>query len=165
MKKMFHRKKDDEVQKSTVGSRPSNNVRSDPAIRSSLYEDTLAGTVPQTGDYPVKGNDPSVVLQQQGRKSSLRSLRSRRNSGSQHQPPVPAQYENPKTAPRMAPPPSSRAVVPGSYDPYQQDSGLAQNFSGLNIGSGQGQSQSQGKIAVKLYELIVYQVPPPPPQL
>lgn len=143
MKKMFHRKKDDEVEKSTVGSRPSHSARGDPAMRTSLYEDTMAGTVPQTGDYPVKGNDSSVVLQQQGRKSSLRSLRSRRNSGSQHQAPSPTQYENPRKTPRMTPPPSSNSIGPGSHDPYERDAGLTQSFSGLNFGSGQGNGQGQ----------------------
>lgn len=141
MKKMFHHKKDDdEVEKPTVGSRPSNTARSDPAIRTSLYEDTMPGSVPQTGDYPVKGSDSSVVQQQQGRKSSIRSLRSRRNSGSQHQKPMVTPYDNvPKTA-RMTPTPPSNAMGPGTYDPYQQNSGLSQDFSGLNISGGQGQS-------------------------
>jgi len=145
MKKIFHRKKDDDgIEKPTVSSRPPSSARSDPVIRTSLYEDAMAGTVPQTGDYPVKGNDSSVLLQQQGRESSVRSLRSRRNSGGQHtnlahQSPVPTPYDNHGNTARTPPPPSN-TMGSGSYDPYQQDSGLAQDFSGLNLGGGQGRS-------------------------
>lgn len=147
MKKLFHRKKDSNAEQPSQRTRAPSTDRSDPALRTSLYELTQPGELPQTGDYPVKGNDSSVILQQ-GRKSSL--SRSRRNSGTPHNTPhnlpyrsiTPNQYDASKHAPHMTPLP----IVAGSNDPYQQSPAmpmggreerrrrdLPQDLSGLNL--------------------------------
>lgn len=146
MKKLFHRKKEDsDAEQPFERTRPPNTDKRDPALRTSLYDSTKPGELPQTGEYPVKGNDSSVILQQ-GRKSSV--SRSRRNSDTYHNVPyrstTPNQYETSKRAPHMTPPP----IEPGSNDPYQQSStmpmgdqgdrsrrDLQQDFSGLNMGN------------------------------
>ena len=145
MKKMFHRKKNDDAEEPEVHTRTPNNARTDPAIRTSLYKDTSPGAPPQTGDIPLTGNDSSVILQQ-GRKPSVKSSRSRRNSGGHDNSP----YREP--TPRRTPPPTSNAMA-GAYDPYQQvpalrtrgqnetsRSALPQDFSGLNLGGEQCES-------------------------
>ena len=145
MKKMFHRKKNDDAEEPQVRTRAPNNARTDPAIRTSLYEDTSPAAPPQTGDIPLRGNDSSVILQQ-GRKPSVKSSRSRHNSGGHDNLP----YRVP--TPRRTPPPTSNAVA-GAYDPYQQvpalptrgqnetsRSALPQDFSGLNLGGEQCKS-------------------------
>lgn len=160
MKKIFNRKKDDDTEKPQQHLRAPAPAGSDPAIRTSLYESTTAAGLPQTGDYPIKGNDSSVVLQA-GRKSSVRSMRSRRSSsrGSQYntpyQAPAPSQHDGPRKTPRMSPPPPSNAANPGLYDPYQDSAfpmggqddkrkrwsrtPLPQEFAGLSLGDGHGQ--------------------------
>lgn len=155
MKKMFHRK-DKDPEEPTQTTRAPATASSDAAIRTSLYESTTAGGLPQTGDYPIKGNDSSVILQA-GRKSSVRSMRSRRSSsrGSQYNTAYQAPQLDATRSPRMSPPPSN---VHGSgsydtYDPYQDTSSpiagqddrqkrssrspLPQEFAGLNLGNGQ----------------------------
>ena len=145
MKKLFHRKKDSDAEQPAEHTRAPNTDNRDPALRTSLYQSTKPGELPQTGDYPVKGNDSSVILQQ-GRKSSV--SRSRRNSGTHHYVPnrstTPNQYEASKRAFHMTPPP----IGAGSNDPYQQSStmpmggqedrrrrDLPQDFSSLNMGN------------------------------
>lgn len=145
MKKLFHRKKDSNAEQPAERTRVPNTDRSDPALRTSLYESTKPGELPQTGDYPVKGNDSSVILQQ-GRKSSV--SRSRRNSGTHQNVPyratTPNQYEASKRAPHMTPPP----IGAGSNGAYQQSPSLPmgdqeerrrrdlpQDLSGLNLGN------------------------------
>ena len=142
MKKLFHRRRDSEESPQRTRARISD--WSDPGLPSSRYESTERGELPQTGDYPVKGNDNSVILQQ-GRKSSV--SRSRRNSSTSHNVPyrstTPNQYETVK----HIPPITSSAVVAGSNDPYQQSPAmpmagpdgprrdLPQDFSGLKLGN------------------------------
>lgn len=145
MKKLFHRKKEDSDAKPIERTRPLNTDKRDPALRTSLYDSTLPGELPQTGEYPVKGNDSSVILQQ-GRRSSV--SRSRRSSGTHHNVPyrstTPNQYETSKRASDMTPPP----IGAGLKDPYQQSStmpmgdqedrrrrDLPQDFSSLNMGN------------------------------
>ena len=89
MKRIFHRKKDSE-DVSPPPQRAPDSSRSEPALRTSLYEATSSDGLPHSGDYPLKGNDSSVFLQQQGRKSSLRS---RPSSGSHYnRSPTPDQH-------------------------------------------------------------------------
>ncbi len=143
MKKIFHRNKDEDVEKSHKKSHAPNSTQAEPALRTSLYESTAPGVTPQTGDYAIRGNDSSVVLQP-SRKQSVRSNRSRRSSGG---------YDNVPhrlPTPHRTPPPPSNAAGPGAYDPYQQTpalpvteqkplsrSSLPQAFAGLNLGNEQ----------------------------
>ena len=144
MKKLFHRSKDSDAEQSPQRSpKPLRSDRSDPALRSSLYESTTPGELPQTGEYPIKGNDSSVVLQQ-GRKSSI--SRSRRNSAASpaYRSPTPNQYEAVKHPPHM----TSSPDVAGRSEPHQQSPAmpmnsqeerrrrnLPQEFSSLDLGN------------------------------
>ena len=143
MKKLFHRSKDSDAEQTPQRSQAPRSDRNDPALRSSRYESTKPGELPQTGDYPVKGNDSSVVLQQ-GRKSS--TSRSRRNSGTSHayRSPTPNQYEAAKNPPHM----TSSLDVAGRSEPHQQSPAmpmnsqeerrrrnLPQEFSSLDLGN------------------------------
>lgn len=146
MKKLFHRKRDSDAEQPAERTRAPNTDRSDPALRTSLYQSTKPGELPQTGEYPVKGNDSSVILQQ-GRKSSV--SRSRRNSGTHHNVPyrstTPNQHETSKRAPHMISPPPAGArpdelyqqesAMPtgGQHEGRRRD--LPQDFSGLNMGN------------------------------
>lgn len=140
MKKIFHRNKDE---KSPRQSHESNSAQTEPGLRTSLYESTAPAATPQTGDYAIRGNENSVVLQP-SRKHSVRSSRSRRSSGGYDNVP----YRLP--TPHRTPPPPSNAAGPGAYDPYQQApelpsteqkplsrSSLPQAFAGLDLGDEQ----------------------------
>lgn len=139
-------------------TRPLATARSNPAIRTSLYESTSPAGLPQTGDYPIKGNDSSVILQA-GRKSSVRSRRSL-SRGSQNNTPyqaqTPKQNDVARKTPRMSPSPSNvkNSSPYDTYDPYQDTSSpmsgqddrrmmssgtpLDQDFAGLNLRTGHG---------------------------
>lgn len=150
IKKIFHRNKDDGPEQTVQRTRAPASAGSDPAIRTSLYESTTAGGRPQTGDYPIKGNDSTVLLQA-GRKTSTRSMRSRRSSSRD------SHFDAARRTPAMSPPPMNKTNDPGSYDShgqYQNDpspvsgqddqrrrlsrSSLPQEFGRLNFGTGQG---------------------------
>ena len=145
VKKLFHRKDHDGEEPNQQTRRPANG-RSEPAIRTSLYDSTTSGGLPQTGDYPIKGNDSSVILQS-GRKSSVRSRRSSSRG---------SQYDSSRRAAHMSSPPSNTydSSSYDTHDPYQdtssilqgQDdrqkglsrSALPQEFAGMNLGEHQG---------------------------
>ena len=159
VKKIFHRKRDEDAEQPRYRTHDTIAARDDPALRTSLYESTTAAGLPQTGDYPLKGNDSSIMLQH-GRKSSVRSRGS--SAGHQNAPyrsPTPEQYN----ATRNTPPISlaTNAGGPASYDssqqhpplpldgtddrrkrwsqlPLPQDS-LVQDISGLHIRDPEGQ--------------------------
>ncbi|KAL8913802.1 MAG: hypothetical protein Q9171_001405 [Xanthocarpia ochracea] len=52
-------------------SRPAGDVNTDPTLRTSRYESTSSAGLPQTGQYPLKGNNSAVALQ--GRRSETYS--------------------------------------------------------------------------------------------
>ena len=157
---MFHRKKDEDIEEPQLQSRPRGAAGSTPNLRTSLYDSTTTGGNPQTGNYPIKGNDNSVVLQT-GRKSSVRSLRSRRSSSRSSQynapyrEPNPNKYDGGRAATRVPPPLQSDFTGSEPYDPYQdaqysldgQDNAqkgwsrtpLPQEFANLNLNDGQCQ--------------------------
>ena len=56
IKKLFHRNRDDSPQQSPNNSPGSPGTSGDPALRTSLYQSASPGGLPQTGDYPMKGN-------------------------------------------------------------------------------------------------------------
>ena len=143
LKKILHRHKDENVEKSPQQSHAPSSSQPETGLRTSLYESTAAAATPQTGDYAIRGNENSVVLQP-SRKQSVRSSRSRRSSGG---------YDNVPhrlPTPHRTPPPPSNATDPGAYDPYQQApalppieqqplyrSSLPQAFAGLDLGDEQ----------------------------
>ena len=63
IKKLFHRKKDASSEEPLQRTQMSNAARSSPALRTSLYDTVPAGGTPQTGPYPIKGDNSSAVLQ------------------------------------------------------------------------------------------------------
>ena len=137
LKKILHRHKDDNVEKSPQQSHAPNSSQAEPGLRTSLYESTTPAATPHTGDYAIRGNENSVVLQP-SRKQSVRSSRSRRSSGGYDT--VPHRLPTP----RRTPPPPSSATGPGAYDPHQQapalppiEQQLPQAFAGLGLGDEQ----------------------------
>ncbi|KAL8812426.1 MAG: hypothetical protein Q9223_000341 [Gallowayella weberi] len=74
MKKLFHRKKNsapNSPEQSTVHPRPHGDVNNDSNLRTSRYESTTSAGLPQTGQYPLRGNNSSLALQ--GRRSETYS--------------------------------------------------------------------------------------------
>ncbi|KAL8696150.1 MAG: hypothetical protein Q9224_002946 [Gallowayella concinna] len=74
MKKLFHRKKNSapsSPEQTPPHSRLPGDVTNDPTLRTSRYESTTSAGLPQTGQYPLKGNNSSVALQ--GRRSETYS--------------------------------------------------------------------------------------------
>lgn len=150
IKKIFHRNKGSGSEETAPRTRAPASAGSDPAIRTSLYESTTAGGRPQTGDYPMKGNDSTALLQAD-RKTSTRSLRSRRSSSRD------SHYDVARRTPATSPPTLNNNNNPGTYashGQYQNDpspmsgqddqrkrlsrSSLPQEFGRLNFGTGQG---------------------------
>lgn len=70
LKKIFHRKRDHSSEQPLHESQKSAAATSSPALQTSLYDSAPAGGAPQTGSYPIKGNNSSGALP--NRKSSLR---------------------------------------------------------------------------------------------
>ena len=143
LKKILHRHKDEDVEKSPQQSHALSRTHPEQGLRTSLYESTAPAATPQTGDYAIRGNENSVVLQP-SRKQSVRSSRSRRSSGGYDNVP----YRLP--TPHRTPPPPSSTAGPGAYDPHQQApalppkeqqplsrSSLPQAFAGLGLGDEQ----------------------------
>ena len=142
MKKLFHRRRDSA--ESPQRTQATISDRSDPGLPSSRYESTEPGELPKTGDYPVKGNDNSVILQQ-GRKSSV--SRSRRNSSTSHNMSYRSTTPNQYDAVKHTPPITSSPIVAGSNNSYQQSPAmpmadpegcrrdLPQDFTGLKLGN------------------------------
>lgn len=76
MKRLFHRKRDDEESVARASQSPYSN-KNDPAMHASSYDSTAPAGLPQTGDYPIKGNDMTAASgKQPKRKTSVRSWRS-----------------------------------------------------------------------------------------
>ncbi|KAL8953375.1 MAG: hypothetical protein Q9222_000752 [Ikaeria aurantiellina] len=74
MKKLFHRKKasaPSSPEQTPPRNRHPDSVNTDPNLRTSRYETTSSAGLPQTGQYPLKGNNSSVALQ--GRRSDTYS--------------------------------------------------------------------------------------------
>lgn len=70
MKKLFHRRKNSapsSPEQTPPRIRNSEITNTDPSIRTSRYESTAPADRPQTGQYPLKGNNSAAALQ--GRRS------------------------------------------------------------------------------------------------
>ncbi len=141
MKKLFHRKKRSDPDASPSQSSPYSG-RSEPGLRTSLYDTTTASGLPQTGDYPIRGNDTPNVLRKKppSRRSSIRSWRS---TSSQQPVPynrsaTPDQYAGTQlsTQPskRDMGPPESYAPQPVGQRRWSR-SQLPHDFSNLNLGN------------------------------
>ena len=132
MKKLFHRKKDEEIDNHQGQSHQTYKDRSEPALRTSLYDSTVPGTTPQTGEYAIRGNDSSVVLQP-SRKHSNHSNRSRRSSGGHEN--VPYRLPSPRDREELGPYDShQRASPPPAAEQRRWSrSGLPHDFSELKL--------------------------------
>ena len=74
MKKLFHRKKTStpsSPDQTPPRTRTAGDLNGDPALRTSRYESTSSAALPQTGQYPLKGNNSAVALP--GRRSETYS--------------------------------------------------------------------------------------------
>ncbi|KAL8906465.1 MAG: hypothetical protein Q9207_002003 [Kuettlingeria erythrocarpa] len=70
MKKLFHRKKNSapsSPEQTPSRSRRPSNANANPSFRTSRYESTTPADLPQTGQFPLKGNSSSVSFH--GRRS------------------------------------------------------------------------------------------------
>lgn len=66
MKKIFHRKKNSapsSPEQTPARSQRPENGNADPSFRTSRYESTAPADLPQTGHFPLKGNNSSVSFQ------------------------------------------------------------------------------------------------------
>ncbi|KAL8723530.1 MAG: hypothetical protein Q9225_000165 [Loekoesia sp. 1 TL-2023] len=66
MKKFFHRKKNSapsSPEQTPSRSRQTEDFNADPGLRTSRYESTAPADLPQTGQFPLKGNNSSVSFQ------------------------------------------------------------------------------------------------------
>lgn len=141
MKKLFHRKKHDDPSSSPSQPSPYSD-RNGSRLSTSPYDAIPAGGLPQTGDYPIKGNDTANVLKKKpSRRSSFRSWRS--SSGSQQPPlynrsPTPDQYAGQT---RSGSSPNSNMMVAEPYAPQPggqnrwSRSQLPQDLSRMDLGN------------------------------
>ncbi|KAL9593542.1 MAG: hypothetical protein Q9179_005831 [Wetmoreana sp. 5 TL-2023] len=150
MKKLFHRKKNSapsSPEQTPPRLRNADNVNTDPSIRTSRYESTASAGLPQTGQYPLKGNNSSVALQ--GRRSETYSRG--QASGTVEPSPRPSSsspYYGSLPAPRVASASYDRPFEGFGLNDYHrehintQNSPLIQDFSGLNLHSTDGQTDN-----------------------
>ena len=146
MKRMLHRRKDNQGI-SSFNERVPNTARSEPALRMSLYDTTASGGSPQTGEYPIRGNDRSATSPQQSHRPSQPT---RQNSTNHYErSPTPDQYRSQSNQLRGASPPTD-PVNPDFRTSHQfrdptaeyghnerkrlSQGQLAQDFSNLHLG-------------------------------
>ena len=118
MKKLFHRKNKStpsSPEQTPPRSRPGGDLNGDPNFRTSRYESTSAAGTPQTGQYPLKGNNSATALQ--GRPSETYSRG--KASGGVEPSPRPS-TSNPYYGSLPAP-----RVTSASYDHQPQNRSLA----------------------------------------
>ncbi|KAL8853519.1 MAG: hypothetical protein Q9221_001678 [Calogaya cf. arnoldii] len=118
MKKLFHRKNKStpsSPEQTPPRSRPGGDLNGDPNFRTSRYESTSAAGTPQTGQYPLKGNNSATALQ--GRRSETYSRG--KASGGVEPSPRPS-TSNPYYGSLPAP-----RVTSASYDHQPQNRSLA----------------------------------------
>lgn len=149
LKKLFHRKKDHSSEEPLHQSRNSAAATSSPALQTSLYDSAPAGGAPQTGSYPIKGNDSSGALPK--RKSSLRSHELEEpvrdfsrlppadhyNQGMRGSPAMSRSLDNDRQANRISQP--SAVAGAARYETYQRplpEVPPIQDFSALNLEDG-----------------------------
>lgn len=104
--KFLHRKKGDtpSPQHPNRQSRAVSQGDADNALGTSRYEATAPGSSPETGAYPIKGNNNTAAVT--SRKGSIRDSMDRRGNQSSRPDTAPA-YPAASTAPRLQTPPNS----------------------------------------------------------
>ncbi|KAL9104149.1 MAG: hypothetical protein Q9163_000896 [Psora crenata] len=142
MKRIFHRRKDDnDDDPSPSNARGPNTARSDPAPRTSMYDTAMSAGAPQTGNYPIRGDDSSVVQQQQGQRSSAGPYDTSPASDRYRSQESPITRPNPAgdmTAPHLQASRQQKGHTAGlgpNEDKRWSPSQLPQDFSILNLGN------------------------------
>ena len=161
--KYLHRKKGDSPspQQPDRQSRVISQGNSDSGPGTSRYEATVPGSAPETGSYPIRGNNSSVAVT--GGKSSIRNSMDNRGPLSARPETAPS-HPTGNTVPRLETPPNNHysdyhffdhpqaspqtrtqttttTTVTRSHPTSRQmeaDAGLSQDFSGLNINHDSG---------------------------
>ncbi|KAL8796428.1 MAG: hypothetical protein Q9182_007387 [Xanthomendoza sp. 2 TL-2023] len=161
MKKLFHRKKNsapNSPEQTPVHPRPHGDANNGPSLRTSRYESTTSAGLPQTGQYPLRGNNSSLALQ--GRRSetysrgqttggvepSPRPSTSNQYYGSLPTPPVTsASYDYESTGRPLTDGPSEVGHASNYQQPQRasQSSLAIQDFSNLNLNSHSDGRQGQ----------------------
>ena len=165
--KYLHRKKGDSPspQQPNRQSRVISQGNSASGLGTSRYEATAPGSAPETGSYPIRGNNSSAAVT--GGKSSIRNSMDNRGPQSARPETAPSRPTS-KTAPRLETPPNNHysdyhffdhpqaspqtrtqttttTTVTRSHPTSRQmeaDAGLSQDFSGLNINHDSGKHPS-----------------------
>lgn len=160
--KYLHRKKDDSPspQQSDRGPRAVSQGDADTALGTSRYEATAPGSSPETGTYPMKGNNNTAVPRRRGSIHNPVDPRGNQFSRPETAPP----YSAASTAPRLETPPTNdfsdyhffdqpqtstqtstqttTTTVTGRQPQDRQmeaDTGLALNFSNKNMNHDPGE--------------------------
>ena len=154
--KYLHRNKGDtpSPQQPNRQSRAISQGATDSALETSRYEATAPGSTPETGSYPIRGNNSTAAVT--SRRGSIRNSMDRRGHQSGRPDTAPSHPAG-STAPRLATPPNNdfsdyhffdqphtststrtqtTTTVFGGQHPTRQmeaDSGLAQDFSRLSM--------------------------------
>ena len=145
--KYLHRKKGDSPQQ-PQRSRATSQGANDSSLGATRYEATAPGSLPETGSYPLRGNNSTAAVTNRG--VSLRN--SMDAHGNQNIRPESApSYPAANTAPRLETPPDNdfhffdqrqpNMTAPRQKQPHQDtgvDTGLAHGISSLNIGNDPG---------------------------
>ena len=158
--KYFHRDKSDSPKETKSRSRATSFGAIDPSLQTSRYEAMPPAGLPQTGTYPIKGNNSTAAVA--GQKSAYRHPQSVDNRTNQTSRPETAPAHpitttrttttTTTTAPRLETPMMNNKSSFSDYRFFEQeqpsvpdrgasldnrkmlqDTGLEQNFSGMNI--------------------------------
>lgn len=155
IRKIFHRKKDQLSEKPLQRSQRSAAATSSPALRTSLYDVAPQGGTPQTGDYPIKGNNSSAIFH--NRRASLRNPHLEDPGiNSSYLPPVNGVPQHLKAAP-MSTSHNKDLVFTGNVQPYTANrvekghEGRSQfhnvhpqeDLSSLNLGDKEGKTKEK----------------------
>lgn len=132
IKRLFHRKKDASSETPLYRSQRSNAAQSSPALRTSLYDSVPAGGPPQTGSYPIKGDNSSIALQKRN------SIRHRRGPSD----PIHGPFNSPSlNSSPQRPKSTDPGPIPSQRNFISSADKINRPFTGAPEGSRRGQKQ------------------------
>ena len=162
--KYFHRDKSGSPKEAKARSRATSFGAIDPSLQTARYESMPPAGLPQTGTYPIKGNNSTAAVA--GQKSALRHSMDNRPNQTSRPETAPSHHATTTrtttttttAAPRIPTPktnnnnfsdyhffdqdqpnlPTNRGPSPNTRQ-MQRDSGLVHDFSALDVGDNQGQ--------------------------